>query len=89
MDRKRVVPLALSEHGGRERRLVGRIRKMLGLQTKSIALLIDFAVLSSKRTVQIVCCVELNSRLGRPDFHRAPGSVRTATFRTSRCHTQP
>src|SRR5207245_1378820 len=71
MDGNRVILLAPSKHRGRERRMVGRIGKVLRLQTKPVALLIDFAVLSDERAVQKISCVELNSRLSRPDLHRA------------------
>ena len=69
MDRKCVIPPALSQHGGREQRLVGRIGEMLRFQAKSGVLPIDFAVLSSERPVKKVSRVQLNSRLSGPDFH--------------------
>src|SRR5213082_946052 len=75
MDSNRVILLASSQHRGRERPMVGRIGKVLRLQTKSVALLIDFAVLSGERAVEKISCVELNSWLSRPDFHRASRST--------------
>src|SRR5690242_17256353 len=60
------------QHRRRERRLVDGVRKVLGLQTKSRTKSIRSAVLADESALQIVPRIELQTRLGRPQVHRAP-----------------
>ncbi len=52
VDRRRVELLAGAEHGARERRLVGRIREMLGLETDRVALAVEPPAVPRQRAVE-------------------------------------
>src|SRR5260370_576454 len=65
------VTLVRLEHGRRERRSVWRVRKMLGFETKSVALVVNLTRLAT-HVVEEISAVELQPRFGRPHLHRAP-----------------
>ena len=65
--------------------MVGRVRKMLRLQAKAIALLVDVPVFSGDGSIQEIAGIKLHSRLGGEYFQNSsaggfvdPGSQRQA-----------
>src|ERR1022692_142813 len=67
VDGCRVERLARVEDRGRELRLVGRVREVLGLEGVSSTLPVDVAADAYQRPVEEVTAVELNARLVGPD----------------------
>src|SRR5882672_4449493 len=65
------VTLVRLEYGRRERRSVWRVWKMLGLETKSVALAVNLTRLAT-HVVEEISAVELHPRFGGPHLHRAP-----------------
>src|ERR1700722_7301410 len=63
--------------------MVGRVGKVLSLQTESVARLIHSAFFPGDRTIKKISRVELNARLGRQHFQSpaAGGLVRFGRFR--------
>ncbi len=51
--------------------MVGRIRKMLCLQAKAVALFVDVPLFPGDGSVQEIAGIKLHSRLGGEDFQHA------------------
>src|SRR5258708_20738078 len=64
-DRRRMVPFAGADDGGREVRMIRRIGEVLRLETERRAFLIDAADFSRQRAVEEITGVELQSGLAR------------------------
>ena len=91
IDGPRGVGLVRLKDGGREIRLVGRIREVLGLEGKACVLWIAHAPLARKRAVEEVSGVKLKTGLGRtpPSLARCPARRRGPRGGPSRDPDEP
>src|SRR6185369_2316536 len=68
------VSLARGQDDGWKPRFVRRIGKVLRLKTKTVAPLVNFAVLSGDTAVKKVSGIQLNTGFSCIDLHHAAGS---------------
>src|ERR1700751_4295569 len=73
-DRRRIRGRAGVERGGREIRLVRRVREVLGLERVARALPVCVTADTDERAGQEVAAVELDAGLVGPDGHLAPAA---------------
>src|SRR5580704_7510058 len=71
-DGNRVIAITGLQRSGWKIRMIGRVRKVLCLQTQGRMQLIGFAAFTFDRSVQEVSTVELDSRLISQNFQQAP-----------------
>src|SRR5947207_1335225 len=71
------IRLARLDHGRGKARLIGRIRKVLGLEAKSLTEIVELAALAEiarRLAFEVVAGEELHAGFGRPHLHDATGA---------------
>src|SRR5439155_19852976 len=72
VDCSRMICLPGPQNGGREIRMIRRVREGLGFQAQGGVLVINVPVFSGNRAIQKIAVVELHTRLGRVHLQDTP-----------------